>query len=370
MGLKFKNILTEDEFPSKEGYKLKIKEEKLLKIIHDNVLLPFYVRNGRRELPTELVDLDEFSQLYSNIYRFLKDVMVFGDEVATHLFTLFVLNYNEEGNYKDIENVRHGLSYEEQLELFGEEIMFLAQHFKTLPFLIEPVLYPHYEMSSYHIIEQSEYYALGNQKELDAALKMYVDERFSNEEEVFLTYGADTYMDYCVVGDTDKRIISGEESDHYVSEMSGEEIIDRLSHNGSKNDDELVKEYKEMEEELGELPFLSKDSDQYELRMGEIVEEGRENVRELIYDDVYDRLENHLSDWLHELGYVSKDRNGNVQMDSEQWDRLPSFVKLDWLEFESDELRDFEVEVLSPYENVESVSLDNGDTYYMIQIDY
>jgi hypothetical protein len=366
MGLKFKNILTEDEFPSKEGYKLKIKEEKLLKIIHDNVLLPFYDRN---ELPTELVDLDQFSELYSNIYRFLKDVMVFGDEVATHLFTLFVLNYNIEGDYKDIENVRHGLSYEEQLELFGEEIMFLAQHFKTLPFLIEPVLYPHYEMPSYHIIEYSEYYALGNQKELDAALKMYIDERFSNEEEVFLTYGSNTYMDYCVVGDTDKRMISSEESNHYESDMGEEEIIDRLKYEGSTKNKEIVEEYEQLKEEWDELPD-SKDGSQYELRMEELVEEGRERVREIIYDDTYDRLENHLSDWLHELGYISKDRNGNVQMDSEQWDRLPSFVMFDWLEFESDELRDFEVEILSPYENVESVSLDNGDTYYMIQIDY
>ena len=91
MGLKFKNILTEDEFPSKEGGKLKIKEEKLLKIIHDNVLVPFY---GENELPTELVDLVEFNSLYGEIYSFLKNVMVFNEKTLTHLFYLFVLNYN------------------------------------------------------------------------------------------------------------------------------------------------------------------------------------------------------------------------------------------------------------------------------------
>lgn len=358
MGLNFKNILTEDEFPSKEGYKLKIKEEKLLKIIHDNVLLPFYDRN---ELPTELVDLDQFSELYSNIYRFLKDVMVFGDEVATHLFTLFVLNYNIEGDYKDIENVRHGLSYEEQLELFGEEIMFLAQHFKTLPFLIEPVLYPHYEMPSYHIIGQSEYYALGNQKELDAALKMYIDERFGNEEEVFHTYGADTYLSYCSVGDTDKRIISGDESNHYESEMSDEEIIDYLSHNGSRVNYELVKEYREMEEEWGELAS-SEDGEQYKIRMSEIVEEGRENVREIIYDDTYDRLENYLTEYLEELGYVSSGRG--------DYKNLPPWVLFSWEEFNDDEFDNFEIWQLSPYENVDEVYLDNDDIYYIIEIDY
>lgn len=357
MGLKFKNILTEDEFPSKEGGKLKIKEEKLLKIIHDNVLLPFYDGN---ELPTELVDLVEFNLLYGEIYSFLKNVMVFDEKTLTHLFYLFVLNYNKEGEYKDIENVRSGLSYEEQIEMFGERVMFLSDHFKTLPFLIERLDFDHYGIPSYFIYKDDKWVAFGNSVEVNEAIKVYIDDRWYSEEDVFHTFGVETYLSYCSVGDTDKRIISGEESNHYESDMSDEEIIDYLSHNGSRVNYELVKEYKEMEEEWGELSS-SEDGSQYELRMGEIVEEGRENVRELIYDDTYDRLENYLTEYLEELGYVSRHRDA--------FKNLPHWLQFSWKEFNDDEFDNFEIWQLSPYENVESVSLDNGDTYYMIQID-
>jgi predicted esterase YcpF (UPF0227 family) len=136
--------------------------------------------------------------------------------------------------------------------------------------------------------------------------------------------------------------------------MSDEEIIDFLSHNGSRVNYELVKEYKEMEEEWGELTS-SEDGSQYKLRMSEIVEKGRENVREIIYDDIYNRLENDLTEYLEELGYVSGHRDA---------------FKNSWEEFNDDEFDNFEIWQLSPYENVDEVYLDNGDIYYIIQIDY
>jgi hypothetical protein len=112
------------------------------------------------------------------------------------------------------------------------------------------------------------------------------------------------------------------------SEMSDEEIIDFLSHNGSRVNYELVKEYKEMEEEWGELTS-SEDGSQYKLRMSEIVEKGRENVREIIYDDIYNRLENDLTEYLEELGYVSGHRDA--------FKNLPPWVHFSWEEFNDDE---------------------------------
>ena len=88
MELNFKNVLTEDEFPHSYDVELKPKEEKLLKIIHDNVLVPFY--DDGNELPTELLDLEEFVGLYFEIDTFLKDVMLFNGKISSHLFNLFV----------------------------------------------------------------------------------------------------------------------------------------------------------------------------------------------------------------------------------------------------------------------------------------
>ena len=357
--LNFKNILTEDSFPSMVGDKLNPREEKVLKIIHDNVLVPYY--SIEFNLPTEIVDLREFIPLFVEIYEFLKNVMMFDNETTSHLFYLFVLNYNKEGEYKDIENVRVGLTYEEQMEMFGEKVMFLSEHFGTLPFLIDRMEYDTYGIPTYNITTIDETYAFGNQKQLDEAIKVYIDDRWYSEEDVFFTFGVETYLSYCSVSDTDKRIVSGEEANHYESDMSDEEIIDYLSYNGSRVNYELVKEYKEMEEEWGELSS-SEDGEQYKIRMSEIVEEGRENVREIIYDDTYNRLENDLSEYLEELGYVSGHRDA--------FKNLPPWVQFSWEEFNDDEFDNFEIWQLSPYENVDEAYLDNGDIYYIIQVDY
>jgi len=221
--------------------------------------------------------------------------------------------------------------------------------------------YDTYGIPTYNITTIDETYAFGNQKQLDEAIKVYIDDRWYSEEDVFFTFGVETYLSYCSVSDIDKRIVSGEEANHYESDMSDEEIIDYLSYNGSRVNYELVKEYKEMEAEWGKLTS-SEDGEQYKIRMSEIVEEGRENVREIIYDDTYNRLENDLSEYLEELGYVSGHRDA--------FKNLPPWVQFSWEEFNDDEFDNFEIWQLSPYENVDEVYLDNDDIYYIIEIDY
>ena len=202
---------------------------------------------------------------------------------------------------------------------------------------------------------------------MDNAIDEYIDSIYDTEEDVFHQYGGQTYISYCYVSDTDKRIISGEESNYYESEMSSEEIIDYLTDDESSK--KIVEEYKELEEEWGALPS-SKDGSQYELRMEEVVEEGREVVREIVYDDVYNKLENYLTDYLTSMGYIETDSKGYVRVSQDQFDRLPSWVVFNWEEFNDVEKENFEMGNLSPYENIDEVYLDNGDIYYMIEIDY
>ena len=372
MSLKFKYILIEDSFPFSEGNKLKPKEEKLLKNIHDYILVRYYSENyphiDDKQLPTDLVDLEEFLELYSEIYDFLTLTMLFDKVTATHLFYLFVLNYNKEGVYTNIENVRT-LTHDDQKEIFDDRIMVLADHFNTIPFLIERLPYDQYDIPSYFVKTENKYYACGDEETIERGKKDYVESYWSDGDEVFHSFGAEHYLIYCSVSDTDKRMISNEESNHYESEMSHEEIIDRLEYDGSTKNKEIVEEYEELKEEWGELP-PSKDGSQYELRMEELVEEGRERVREIIYDDTYDKLENELEDYLWEMGFISKEQGGYIKMSKEQWDNLPSWVDFDWEDFNEDQVRDMDIEQLSAYEDVDIVYLDNGDIYYIIQIDY
>ena len=372
MSLKFKHILTEDAFPSSEGGKLKPKEEKLLKNIHDYILVRYYSENyshiDDKQLPTDLVDLEEFSDLYVEIWDFLTLTMLFDKNTATHLFYLFVLNYNREGDYINIENVRI-LTYDDQKEIFDDNIMVLVDHFNTIPFLIERLPYDQYDIPSYFVKTENKYYACGDEETIERGKKDYVDSYWGDGDEVFHSFGAEHYLMYCYVGDTDKRMISSEEASHYESDMDEEEIIDRLKYEGGGKNKEIVEEYEELNEKWGELP-ASKDGSQYELRIDEIIEEGRQLVREIIYDEVYDRLENELEDYLWEMGYISKEQGGYVTMNKSQWDNLPSWVDFDWEDFNEDRVREMDIGQLSPYEDVDRVYLDNGDIYYIIQIDY
>jgi len=247
MSLKFKYILTEDAFPSSEGDKLKPKEEKLLKNIHDYILVRYYSENyshiDDKQLPTDLVDLEEFLELYSEIWDFLTLTMLFDKVTATHLFYLFVLNYNKEGDYTNIENVRT-LTHDDQKEIFDDKIMVLADHFNTIPFLIERLPYDQYDIPSYFVKTENKYYACGDEETIERGKKDYVDSYWGDGDEVFHSFGAEHYLMYCYVGDTDKRMISSEEASHYESDMDEEEIIDRLKYEGGGKNKEIVEDMK------------------------------------------------------------------------------------------------------------------------------
>jgi len=359
MNLKFKDMITEDDFPSVKGGKLKPKEERLLKNIHGYILEPYF---EGQQLPSELLDLTEYYELYREIYDFLIETMLFDSVTASHLFNLFVLNYNREGEYRNIEEIR-SLSHEDELEMFGVLVMALAKHFNTLPFMVERLDFDHYDIPSYFINGAHEWYAFGNQEDIDYASKDMLEQRWS-EREVFDVYGAEGYVAYCNVSDTDKRIISNEEADHYESEQGPEEIIEYLRHNREKEEDKLIlSDYDEMVEELGESS--TEDESHYEVRIDEIVNNARERVREIIYGDTYTSLEDNLEEYLTELGYLMDEGSPH-----DRWERLPSWITFDWEEFMDDELQNFDIYELSPYENVDEIYLDNGDIYYIIQIDY
>ena len=334
--------------------------DRVCNTIHTNVA------NNWDTVPLSLYPYDEdYQDYYIQIYEFIRDSLFVDDyENLKEIFLYFIYNYNEDGNYSNTEYP--DISNDDLLDQFDDRVVIASIYFKTLPFFIESMEYWSYgEVPVYYILTEDEHYAIGNWSQVKVAMKQEVDDRWYVETDVIDVLGMDYYLMFCEVSDTDKRIISSEESNYYEGDMSDEDVIDYL--NDNSNDSELVDEYMELEEKWGEL-LPSEDGTEYTKRMDEIISEGREIVRELIYDDIYEKLSDNdsLIDYLWELGYITK-KDGYFIVPPQT--KLPNWLSFDWDSFNEEQLDNLEVSDLSPYGDYDTFKW-NGDTYYIYRIDY
>ena len=132
------------------------------------------------------------------------------------------------------------------------------------------------------------------------------------------------------------------------------------------------------------------DTSELERKKDNIIDRGREAVREEISHQTYDSLTNHLMDWLWELGYISKRSDtgefvfgDHLRSVSRGGDRRGRMVDLDklppWLQFDSETFLQNEVDDTMENESFEILSDSGdtaeevtyeGDTYYIIDTDY
>ena len=325
-----------------------------------------HVANNWGTVPLALYPYDEdYQDYYIQLYEFIGDSLFVDDyENLKEIFLYFIYNYNEDGNYSNAEYP--DITNDDLLDQFYDGVVVASIYFKTLPFFIESMEYWSYgEVPVYYILTEDEHYAIGNWSEVKAAMKHYADDRWHSETDVIDVLGMDYYLMFCEVSDTDKRIISSEESNYYEGDMSDEDVIGYL--NDNSNDSELVDEYIELEEKWGEL-LPSEDGTEYTKRMDEIISEGREIVRELIYDAIYEKLSDNdsLKDYLWELGYITK-KGGYFSVPPKPG--LPNWLSFDWNSFNEEQLDNLEVSDLSSYGDYDTFKWD-GDTYYIYRIDY
>jgi hypothetical protein len=337
--------------------------DRVCNAIHTNVV------NKWDTIPLSLYPYEEdYQDYYIKIYEFILNMLFIDDyENLKEIFLYFIYNYNEGANYSNAEYT--DICNDDLLDQFDDRVVIASIYFKTLPFFIEPMEYWSYgEVPVYYILTEDGHYAIGTWSQVMAAMKHEVDDRwygYGGETGVIDVLGIYDYLMFCEVSDTDKRIISSEESSYYEGDMSDEEVIDYL--NDNSNDSELVDEYMELKEKWGELPS-SEDGTEYAKRMVEIVYEGREIVRELIYDDIHEKLSDNdsLKDYLWQLGYITK-KDGYFSVSPKT--KLPSWLSFDWDSFIEEQIDNSEVSDLSPYGNYDTFKWD-GDTYYIYRIDY
>jgi hypothetical protein len=323
---------------------------KVCNTIHTNLV------NRWDIMPLSLYPYEEdYQDYYVQIYEFiLKSLFVDDFENLCEIFLYFIYNYNENGDYNNTEYP--DISNDDILDQFDDYVVIASMYFKTLPFFVEEMKYLSYgEVPTYYIVTEDKHYAIGTWSKVGVALERDIKDRWYDETEVISVLGMDYYLMFCEVSDTDKRLISSGESDYYEGDMSDEDVIEYLTVNSDET--ELVDEYMEL-----------KDETKYTKRVDEIVSEGREIVRELIYDDIYEKLSDNdsLKDYLWGLGYITKEGGYfSVPLNT----KLPSWLSFDWNSFYGNQIDNSEVSDLSPYGDYDTFKW-NGDTYYIYEIDY
>ena len=315
-------------------------------------------------LPLSLYPYEEdYGDYYASIFNFIDKTLDFDDiETINKIFYYFIWNYNDEGEYSDTENPN--ISYSDLLNMFDDRGLILADYLKVNPFLIEKMEYPNYKMPVYFNYSDDNHYSIANEDEVESSKRIYSEDRWQTEEEVWESYGGETYLDFISVSDTDKRMISNEEASRYESEMDEEEIIDYLRDNMGEyeNAKSIVEAYDEVAEAWGELPASAAGAP-YQMKMSDIADDGRETVREIIYGYIYERLEDDLVDYLHELGYVNKGTSYAIN-------EIPSWISFDWEEFHNYDVDRIEIEDLTSYGAYETFKGKDNIYYYIMIQDY
>ena len=258
-------------------------------------------------LPLSMYPYEEdYIEYYSQIFDFIKNTLSIDDiDDVNEIFNYFIWNYNEDGDYTNTETP--DISKDDLKDMFDDYGLVLSDFFSVSPFTVEKMEFNNYEMPIFFVWGEDDHYAIGKEKEVNDSIRIFSEDRWGSEVEVWEILGVDVYLDFVEVSDSNKRMIAGEESSHYESEMNEDEVIDYLRDNMwqsgvAKN---LVDQYDEVAEIWGELPS-GEDGTEYTNKMEEIVEEGRETVRELSYDYVYERLDDNqeLVDYLWEMGSI------------------------------------------------------------------
>lgn len=329
--------------------------EKICNVLHKNVV------SNWGTVPLSLYPYEEdYDDYYLDIYNYIGEYITTEEyDIQEQLFMLFIYNYNEYGDYTQVE-IPKNFSDDD----ISDEKQAIAKFFRTIPYLVKKQKYLHYKLSVYSIPDEFYEYAIGNKEQMEDSLVIYAEEFWnSNTWNVLSTLGYDDFIDFCYVTNTDKRIISGEVADNAVDMMHGDLIIEYLR---DYDEYDIVNEYDYLEDMLNQT---NDDEEREEIsnKMSEIENSSIELVRGLIYDDTYNKLEttDGLTEFLYENSYISLD--GGYIVTERQWSVFPRWVKFDWDSFLKWDAKNREYTDISDDETYD-VFRYNNDIYYIIRI--
>lgn len=333
---------------------------KSCKILHTNLI------NTWDTIPSELYPYNvDYQVEYKQIYDFIVDKLFVEDyENIKQIFLYFIYNYNEDGDYSVTEYPE--INYGDLVKQSPNGVAVASQYIGVLPFfVVQTLLWDYGEVPVYNILTEDEDYAIGTYSQIMAAMKHDVVDRFFNETEVISIFGLEYFLMFCNVSEVDKRNVSSEYSRFFVESLADTDLISYLEDSGENS--ELLDEYME----LKEYNYESTPSEvvtKYSKRMGEIINQSRDIVREFIYEEIYEKLSDDatLIDFLMEENYIFK-KGGYLEVASVK--KLPNWLIFDWDSFSDDQLDNYEISHLSPYDEYYTFDW-KGDTYYIYKTTY
>jgi len=357
-----------------ENTELNKVDKKILTLIHDKVWGEHADDPKLNyDIIEELRNLDEMF-LY-RIYDFLKNIMGFEDSKQIEYYIkLFINNFQEDGDYNKLttqgENIIPNPNYHHQA---------VANSLNIPPILVlDKKETWDRDMSVFYDIVNEDHYEVGTEEETLRAINDSMQDRYYNFSEAAQFEGTvNALVNYLYIDDADKRIIAGEYAGSIESENHINDIIRMIKdYDNSDEDIKLIKRFYQLV--LNEDDPINSGIPK-KVEMDQIEDSLRERLRELVYDDEYEKMDTDIVDWLMDHGYLTQDQKyGDYEFTKpylNKWNEVEVSKLPKWLNFDREEFIDDmatidragELSNIDHYYDTETI---DGDTYYIIQIDY
>ena len=367
--MKLINYITESEIKD-----ITSKDKKMLSLIHNKVWEE-HANDDRikYDVVEELRNLDE-SAIFK-IYGFLKNIMGFDDvEQIDYYIKLFVNNFQEDGDYNKLthrsENIlpkpndKH-LAVAESLNLPRTLVMDKKESWDR-------------DMSVFYDIVNDDHYEVGTEEETLSAINDQMQDRYYNFSEAAQFEGTvDGLVNYLFIDDADKRIIASEYAESVDSSNNINKIIRMfIDYEYTEEERLILKRYLQLRDNEDD-PMNS--GIPKEVEMEDLEGSIRERFRELVYDDEYNKMDNLIVEWLVDHGYLTQEaKYGDYEFTKpylNKWNEVDGSKLPKWLNFDREEFIEDQTEIhkageLSNVDDYYDTETIDGDTYYIIQIDY
>ena len=367
--LKLINYIVENDIKG-----LSPSDKKMLSIIHNKVWGE-HVNDDRLNynIVEELRNLDEI--FLTRIFSFLKNIMGFDDpEQIEYYIKLFINNFQEDGDYSKLTHQSENI-----IPKPNDKHLAVANNLNIPPILLIDMKETwDRDMSVFYDIVNDDHYEVGTEEETLRAINDSMQDRYYNFSEAAQFEGTvNGLINYLYIDDSDKRIIAGEYAESVESDNGIDKIIRMIKDYDYEDEDKkLMRRYYQLEHNEDD-PINSGIPKKVE--MGDIEDSLRERLRELVYDDEYNKMDNLIVEWLMDHGYLTQDQKwGDYEFTKpylNKWNEVDVSKLPKWLNFDREEFIEDQTEIdrageLSNIDDYYDTETIDGDTYYIIQIDY
>jgi hypothetical protein len=353
-----------------------------------------YLESKYGEQDEETIYNETDETLVMNIFSDIMETFAIPFEAALKLYYLYINNVIDirDGHniWKKIPNRQIGMGN------VSPYMAAVAKHIEKPYGVLRLNKYQYYGMDIIMDEEEGKEYAVGNQDDVDNAIKANIDDLLYNldnnssledvyKSELEWLYGTRFISEHFYIPEGWKKEIAQEDSRYRVNEYgSGEDLVNEL-YGDEPEEKELNDRYDILDEKrisLGEKANQTDNTEEIEMyeegiekinnELEDLYVEIEEYLLEREYNYEYDRMTNDLQEWLEDYGYI--DNNGELSVRDDKYGKekvfYPEFLKVDIDALKKDlyEIaREQPAAALGTYDGVEYEVNYNGETYYIFR---